>query len=220
MSKKDHTPPSASRDGKKNWLDAFESPRVTARQAMAIAGLACAVALAEGIAIAALAPLKEARPYFVEVENATGKVVAAPDRWATEFKVEERHIRYFMNQWVMNFLTIDTRTREYLLPASYGYLKGEAVKKWAKFVEEEDKTIKRIYERPDLRREIQVQNIAFVGDGVAIVRFRVNETGWPAFKSKQMTIFYSVIPPSADEKVISNPIGFYITDFTINDELV
>jgi len=217
---KDRTPPSASRDGKKNWLDAFEAPRVTARQAMFVAGVSCVATAAVAIAIAMMMPLKEARPYFVEVENATGRVVAAPERKAAAFRVEERHVRYFMNQWIMNFMTIDTRTREHLLPASFAHVKGEAVKKWAKFIEEEDKTIRRIYEKPDLRREVKVTSISFVSDGVAIVRFRVIETGWAEYKNKAMTVFYSVIPPTEDDKIITNPIGFFITNFTINDELV
>lgn len=187
---------------------------------MVVAGIACGAAFIEGVAISVMLPLKERVPYFVEVEQASGKVALAPDRSATAFKVEERHVRYFLNQWVMNFLTIDSRTREYLLPASYAVLKGSAVKKWADFIEGQDKTVKRLFENPALRRDVKVVSISFVSDGVALVRLRVQETGWDVPKSKALTVFYSIVPPDSDDKIISNPIGFYITDFSLNDELI
>lgn len=218
--KTDHTPPSVSADGRKNWLDAFEGPRITSRQNLIVAGMASAGCLVLGAAILAMLPLKERVPYFVEVETVSGKVAAAPDRTATAFKPEERHVRYFMNQWVQNFLTIDPRTREYLLPASYAFVKGEGVRRWAHFIEAEDKTLRRIMDTPTLRRDVKVVSISFVSEGVALLRLQINESGWTAPKNKAMTIFYSVVPPEADDKIISNPIGFYITNFTINDELV
>lgn len=201
-------------------MDAFEVPRITARQAMSVAVLFGLVAMVAVITVASMLPLKERIPYFVEVETTTGKVAAAPDRSASAFKPDERNIRYFMNQWVINFLTIDSRTREYSLPASYVFLKGTARDKWAQFIDDQDKTIKRMIENPSLRRDVKIVSISFVGDGVALIRLKVNETGWTTPKSKALTVFYTIAPPSAEDKILINPIGFYITDFTINDELV
>lgn len=217
--KDDQTPPGASPNGLKNWFDAFEAPRISARQAQMVAGLVSVVAVIEGVAILSMLPLKERVPYFVEVEAATGRVQAS-ERTTSAFKAEERHIRFFMNQWILNLLTIDGRTREFLLPASFAFVRGEAVAKWSRFIDTEDRTIKRIIENPSLRREAKVISISFVSDGVALLRVSLQESGVAKPKIKAMTVFYSIVPPDTDEKIIANPIGFYVTNFTMNDELV
>lgn len=215
---KDRTPPAASRDGKSNWFGAFEAPRITARQSMIVATLVGCVAVIEALALLAMAPLKERVPYFVEVETTTGKVTASPDRQASKFMPEERHVRFFLNQWVLNFLTIDPRTREFLLPASYAFMRGDGVTKWSHFVEVEDRTIQRQLDDPSLRREPKILNISFISDGVALIRVRLKEGN--TIKNKAITVFFALVPPDSDEKIFSNPIGLYITDFVINDELI
>jgi type IV secretory pathway component VirB8 len=216
------TPPSATKEGYQRWLDVFEMPAVQARKMTLIAIGACTVAVMESFAIMAMLPLKEKVPYFVEVENATGKVVAS-DQVATHFKPDEKNLRYFFGRWAENLMTIDTRTKDYLLPSSYVLLRGQALGDWQDWVEKRDMPLKKLAANPGLRREVRVSTITFIADGVALIRVTLSEAGPGASRiesRKAITLHYSLIPPASDDDVMKNPLGINITNFTINDELV
>ncbi len=212
----DRTPPAARKNKGRGWFDSFDLPRVIANKAMVVAVMMALVAILEGAIIYRLVPLKEKTPYFVEVET-TGRVVQS-ERTATELTVDEKHIRWALGDWAANLMTIDSRTKEHLLPASYVVLRGNALGQWRNWVEVEDRPLRRLVENPALRREAKVISIAFIADGVALVRMQLTEGA--SSKRKAITVHYSLIPPKTDEEVMKSPIGFTITDFVVADELV
>ena len=75
-------------------------------------------------------PLKERIPYFVEADARSGEVRSSTSV-AQIFKPDEKNLRFFLGRWTTNLLTIDTRSKEYLLPESYMYLRGAALAEWS-----------------------------------------------------------------------------------------
>lgn len=184
-----------------------------------LAGLLGVVALAEALALWGMAPLKERIPYFIEADGATGRVSAA-SAIAKEFKPAEANVKFHLRGWVENLLTIDTRTKEYLLPASYAMLRGSAMGEWRDWVENRDQPLKKILQNNgNYRREARIRSVTAVSDGVMLVRVLLVESVGATPQSKVVTIHYALIPPTTEEEGLKNPLGLYITHFTINDEI-
>lgn len=166
-------------------------------------------------------PLKERVPYFVEADARSGEVRSSTSV-AQIFKPDEKNLRFFLGRWTTNLLTIDTRSKEYLLPESYMYLRGAALAEWSEWVTKRDQPLKKLVENANYRREARVSSISLVADGVALVRVTlVGRTGASAAQEvrKLVTIHYSFVPAESEDDVLKNPLGLYITHFTISDEL-
>ena len=85
-----------------------------------------------------------------------------------------------------------------------------------------DQPLKKLVENANYRREARVSSISLVADGVALVRVTlVGRTGASAAQEirKLVTIHYSFVPAESEDDVLKNPLGLYITHFTISDEL-
>lgn len=165
-------------------------------------------------------PLKERIPYFVEASS-NGEVKAS-EQVAQQFHPDEKNLRYFLGHWATNLLTIDTRTKEFLLPESYMYLRGTALTEWQEWVEVRDQPLKKLLANPAFRREARIASISFVSDGVALIRVTLVSRGNAMQQTedrKLITVHYSFIPPANDEEIMKNPLGVNITHFTISDEL-
>ncbi|MCZ2112723.1 MAG: type IV secretion system protein [Anaerolineae bacterium] len=217
----DRTPPGARREGLRNWIEAFEAPRAQSRRLAFVASAVSAVAILQGIAIWQMLPLKERIPYFVEADARSGEVRSSTSV-AQIFKPDEKNLRFFLGRWTTNLLTIDTRSKEYLLPESYMYLRGAALAEWSEWVTKRDQPLKKLVENANYRREARVSSISLVADGVALVRVTlVGRTGASAAQEirKLVTIHYSFVPAESEDDVLKNPLGLYITHFTISDEL-
>ncbi|MBZ0296607.1 MAG: type IV secretion system protein [Anaerolineae bacterium] len=217
----DRTPPGARREGLGNWIEAFEAPRAQSRRLAFVASAVSAVAILQGIAIWQMLPLKERIPYFVEADARSGEVRSSTSV-AQIFKPDEKNLRFFLGRWTTNLLTIDTRSKEYLLPESYMYLRGAALAEWSEWVTKRDQPLKKLVENANYRREARVSSISLVADGVALVRVTlVGRTGASAAQEirKLVTIHYSFVPAESEDDVLKNPLGLYITHFTISDEL-
>lgn len=211
-------PPVMRRQGMRKFLSAFEEPRAKADKMTMLAAVMAGVAIIEAIAIHQMLPLKERVPYFVEVERDSGRVTAS-ENVARRYKPEEAHVRYFLKQWVENLLTIDTRTREYLLPASYAVLRGDSLQYWREWVETRDRPLKKLQENPLFRREARVLSISFVSDKVAVIRVSLTESNTRIAAVKTVTVHFTIIPPEKEADAMANPTGLTITHFVINDEI-
>jgi type IV secretory pathway component VirB8 len=214
----DRTPPGASLKGLEFWLHAFEAPRVQARRSLIVACLALIVVFAQGVAIMLMLPLKERVPYFIEAETSTGRVIAS-EKTAIQFKVDQINLRYHLGEWAKNLLTIDSRTKEYLLPASYILCRAGALEDWRRWVDETDKPLDKLVRNPTSRREALIVSVSFISNGVAQIRVVLRERGKSDVR-KAIIVHYAILPPTTDEEVHANPIGLNITNFTISDELV
>ncbi len=194
-----------------------------ARSRLLVGGL-LALALLEGFALWQLIPLKERVPYFVEVERATGRVVAS-EQVARSFSPDEANRRYFLKEWAQSLLTIDpVRSKSDLLPRARAMVRSKAVEQFDAWIER-DQTLKRLVERPDLSRAAEVVSISFVPGAENVAMIRLVLTTRSKYDSavqdgKVLTVHYALVPPQTDEEILRNPIGLVITDFAIDNEVV
>ena len=202
------------------WFAVFGKPGVTERFKTLLIVFLGLLAASMSVSINMLLPLKERVPYFVESDTVTGRVVKT-DKAARQFKPGESNIRYFISQWVLDAMTIDSRTKEYLIPAAYLKTRGQArdeLRDWLT----KDKTLERLVDNPLLKRSVHIVSKSVVGDGVMLVRVELEErdgsNGQSKVIRKVMTIHYVLLPSEKEEELDDNPIGFFITHFVINDE--
>lgn len=193
------------------------------RNSLLIGGLV-GVALIQGVALVSMLPLKERIPYYLEVEQATGRVVPTSNV-AKSFIPDENNKRYFLKEWVAAMFSIDQlRSRDILLPKAKSMSRGKAIGHYTGWLSR-DKTIERMIEKPELTRVVQVKSISFVpgAENVAIIRatFRTEGVAGEALEEgKVITLSYAIVPPQTDEEILRNPIGLFITEFNVDSEVI
>lgn len=213
----DNAPPRVNLRGYQMYLGVAEVPKAQNRKLVTAVGVLAAVTLVQGIALLSLVPLKERVPYMVEVETSTG-AVRAMDAAAQRFTPDEKSIRYHLAKWAENLLTIDEHSRGMRLPQSYGLMRGAARDQWQALIERE-KPLDRLAEDPLYRRQARIVSVALLSKETALIRVELTDTK-RSTRMVQITLSFAMIPPSTDEEVFRNPIGLWITNFGVQDELL
>lgn len=198
----------------KGWLRVFEDPRLENRKQITIIVFLLLAIVAMALALLALTPLKETKPYFVESDGQSG-AVAVSTRVAKEFTPDKNNIIYFIKLYVRNVLTVDSRlTTELYFPEAYAMSRGNAIQQLRQHIVN-NKILESIADNPNLKRDVKLISLpSFISDKVVLARYQFTDGN----KRYAMTIHYALIPPETDEDRLRNPIGFYVTDFVINEE--
>ena len=87
-----------------------------------------------------------------------------------------------------------------------------------------DNTLERMAQDPSLVRNVALQRITILPSAenvvTAIVRLEtLNNSGAPHSVTKTVTLHYVLEPVRSDAEALRNPIGFYVTQFVIDEEL-
>lgn len=179
---------------------------------------ALAAVIAQAGAIYSMLPLKERIPYFVDVEEATGRVVAS-DRAAVQFVPEERNIKFHLGRWIEDMYTLDAAlTRQHLLPQVGVLMRDKARNQYQAWLDTE-RPIERLIDKPEITRKVAIRSISFIpgNDRVVMIRFKL-VTPNTKDEYRLMTAHYVIAPPASDEEILKNPLGLYITDFNVVSE--
>lgn len=199
------------------------------KRAWLIAIISAIIALASICAIAYMAPLKQAIPYVIRVDNTTGMVDIITSVKDSEFSSNEALDKYFTSLYVKtregyyyNLLTQDyTLTQIFSSPqVAQDYVK--------------------IYEGANARQEIlkadnEVSidiNSVVLGESAniktATIRFNattnvLNDKGRSAVQTsaKVATLSYEYSPAdlTTEDERLKNPLGFKVTTYRIDDEI-
>ncbi len=209
--------PRVSQQAMQGYLNSLEAPRAENRRYLGVIALLSMTCLALAIGLAMTAPLKEKVPYFVEVEQATGRVDVS-NQVAKAFEPNEASVRYFVGRWVVDTFTIDEASRSQRLPASYALLRGAATDQWRRLILEGEDPIGKLDANPTFRRNVEfVAPPQVVSDNSILVRVALVE-GRRVVARKQISLRFALIPPETDADLLRNPIGLWLTDFGVVNE--
>lgn len=199
----------------KGWLKVFEDPRLENRQKNTLIVILLGAIIAMSLALYGMAPLKQKVPYFVESDSNSG-AVSISNKVAREFKPDQSNAAYFIKVFIRDTLTIDSRlSPEIYLPEAFAMTRGNAVQQFRQFLVD-SKIMDKIAADPNFKRDVKMISLpSFISESVALARYQLSTEQ----KRYAMTIHYAFIPPETDDERLRNPIGFYITDFVINEEL-
>ncbi len=182
------------------------------------------VAVIEGFAIIALAlalvgltPLKTVVPYLVQVHN-NGSVEVSDALKSGPWTPSKASLTYWIGKWSRELLTIDgPRTRPQLQEA-YGIVRGNAISQFMTYLNQH-KPVSQAAEDPNLSQTVKINNLTFVSPDIALVHLetitvntnkRINHNNFWL-----LTIIYGIVPPQTRSELYNNPLGIYVTNFTL-----
>lgn len=178
------------------------------------------ICFAQMIAIYQMLPLKTVVPYIVEVDK-TGAYQAS-NAIAQQYSPGENEKKYFLAQWATRVLKIDKSSTQKDLVSAYEQLLDKAPSEIAAWIES-DEPLKRLAEDQTLTRDVQIKSVTFPSSEVALVRLTTEERSSrdqkSTIKNRLITIHLKTIQPKDEIDIYKNPIGLYISHFSIVEEL-
>jgi len=202
--------------------DVTVAPQVQNRRLFLLLLVSFLMNVGMAMTIGRLAPLKEKIPYMVDREIdahgvPTGRV-SVSNTQARNFVPTEKNLRYFLREWAVNIASIDELSRGYRLPSSYAYMKGRGLQDWRTYVDSTSRTLAKLNEDPTYRQRAEIITANLLTNETALVRVKLTDTKGME-KRVLITITFVLIPIDGDKDEDRNPIGLWITNFTVNDEL-
>jgi type IV secretory pathway component VirB8 len=193
---------------------------LTLNKRLAVAVVASATA---SVAIAAvlflLFPLKEVKPYIVEVAK-DGSAYVPPQAEATEYKPQKATIEFFLRRWVTDAFTINQySTVQTLDPRARMFLRGaNAIAAYKDFLAADGK-FELMAKDPTLVRDVEILGmtpIAGTPNGMVIdAKLVTRSHGSVKEERRLVTVYYEFFRPESRKDVEVNPIGIFITDFKV-----
>lgn len=171
-------------------------------------------------ALKGLSPLKSVVPYTIEVDRVSGETRAVGIT-ANRFIPDQNQKSYFLSQWATQLLSLDPFMSERHLTEAFGMVRGKAIEEFREFMSAE-RPIQRVREDQSLTRTININNISFINDNVVQIRATGQERSAnraaPPPTRYVVTMHYVIDPPKTEQEILRNPIGIFVTHFSITEE--
>ena len=212
-------------DEGKSWdADVVSAAKRSERRAWRVAAGLGLVALVSVGAVYALAPLKTVEPFVVRVDRTTGSVdVMTALKSERPLTYDEAVTKHFVSQYV--------RAREgWMSPASEDNFRQVSImstaaeqQRWGDAFRPTNPQSPQVIYGPASEALVDIRAISFVSDGVASVRFhrtvrqagQVTESDWIA-----TVAFAYTKAPMAEADRLRNPLGFQVTSYRADPEVV
>lgn len=215
-------PPMAEADitAMRAWFERYGHHYVERNRYAVIAAILAGVCVTQSLALWQLTPLKTVEPWVVTVNEATG----APDAQraaAQHYAPGEKEIQYFLARFVSLMWEIDRyKSKENLIQAA-GMTIDEGAGKLNGWINENN-IFGRLKENDSLTRTVAINSVTQLDKGAAIVRISTVERGLnvPEKRAKWLiTLHFKLIPPETAADILKNPLGIYIHNMTIQEDL-
>lgn len=212
-------------DEAKSWnADRLASAERSRRLAWCVAAGAVLLATVAVGAVAGLAPLKSVTPFVVQVDRTTGAVAVMTALTSAEpLTYDEAVTKHFLAQYV--------RAREgWLAPAAESNFRQVTImstpaeqQRWADLFRPTNRTSPQVVYGPLAEAQVEIRAVSFVNRAVANVRFhrqvrrgqQLEESDWIA-----TIAFVYTRAPMAEADRLRNPLGFQVTSYRADPEVV
>lgn len=215
-----NSPATAFSEARIGWFETYAKYVVDSNRWFMGFCIASVVCLSQMIAIYQMLPLKTVVPYIVEVDKTGAYQVS--NATAQQYSPGENEKKYFLAEWAKKVLKIDKSTTEKELIGAYGQLLDKAPSEIAAWIEA-DQPLKRLAEDQTLTRDVQIKSVTFPSAEVALVRLTTEERSGrdqkSTIKNRLITIHLKTIAPKDEDEIYRNPIGLYISHFSIVEDL-
>lgn len=194
---------------------------LTLNKRLAASNIATAIAaVTMAGALIALFPLKEIKPYIVEVNKADGSAYVPPQTEAVAYDPSFETRSYFLRRWLIDAFAVNQYTTvKQLDPRARVMLRGtNAIGAYEDWVRADGK-FTMLADDPTLVRDVEVVSITQVAGTdnavVADLKLTTRRGGEATSERKLVTVYYDIMPLSSRKDVEVNPIGIFITDFKV-----
>lgn len=216
-----NTPAAQFDRAKQEFAEIYGSAQVGQARMFLLAVVSFALAGASILLVATILPLKEVRPWVVEVNPTTG-VINRPVQ-IEKVTPNVAVIRSELARWVEAVFMIDPIRSGEALRWANERAAEKAVAQFAEFRGRE-----RIYDRmrlePDMVREAKVTAVDVSRDGTAFIFVTTSErlaggvVPPERVKRWRVTLNYRLSPATQEVAMLANPLGIYTTFFSVTEE--
>lgn len=215
-----NVPHTAYDRAKAEWAERMGEATVNQGRLFVLALFSLLGVVALAVALAGLAPLKSVVPYSIHVDKVTGETRAVGVT-ASVFTPDEKQKRFFLAKWAKQILTLDAFTTERDLSDAYSIVRGKAIEEFREYLSV-TQPIAKLRVDTTLTRSVQPSTIQFIGENIAMIRVltqtrSANDT--EPNKRYAILVHFAIEPPTTEAEILRNPIGMFITHFTISEEL-
>lgn len=216
----DDAPNVAFEKAKQVWAERMGEP-IVERNRWFLVSIVLLIGLVACLsALNMLMPLKTAVPMIIKIDRATGEIVGKPVEVAA-FKPGEAEKKYFITRWIRDIIDLEPGITERNLREAFGFVRGKASDEYKDFMKQ-TRPLARLMEEKTLTRKTDIVSFNFTTENAASVRFQTEERqagASPVIKRYAAFITYEIYPPKTDREIVENPLGLFITHFTIAEEL-
>lgn len=195
---------------------------LTLNKRLAATSIAAGLAVvAMATAIAAMLPLKETKPYIIEVAK-DGSAYVPKQTEAVQYNPTFDTVTFFIRRWVTDAFTVNQySTVQTLDPRARLLLRGTnaigAYKDWLAA----DGKFEKMAEDPQMTRDVEIlaiTPIAGTKNGVVVnTKLLIRAGGRLREERRLVTVYYEFFPPDNRKDVEANPIGIFVTDFKVGN---
>ena len=203
------------------WFEKWGRPVMERNRWFIASMVLIAAVISLSLALAFLTPLKRVQPYVIKIED-TGRVLVDPVG-ASPYVPGEREQKYFLAQWVIHGWTMDDKLIQGYLEKAYRVTRGKASAQFQELIEN-SKPMERLGMEPGLTVQVKIHSINFLKKNTALIRFETverseAEADHPKRTRYVLTAHFALDPPETEEEILDNPLGLFITDFSLTREL-
>jgi len=215
--KKIDTPPSLDERAAAQFAEIYGSSKVEAGRWFLVAIASIVLAMISLLSVIFILPLKEVRPWVVEINPTTGMVNKPVE--VQKINPNLAVVKSELARWAEAAYTIDAQRSPEMLRWANARSADKAVGQFSEFRARE-----RIYERiqrePDNIREVKVNAVDAAQDGTAFIFLTTTERsgiatpGPEKIKSYRITLKYRFSQATQEKELLANPLGIFITYFS------
>lgn len=216
-----NTPASLYDDASGKFAEIWGSSKVGEARMFLVAILVGLIALACIGTVFTVLPLKEVRPWLVEI-NPTSGVVNRPVE-VQRIDPNVAVIKAELARWAEAVYAIDPLRSSEALRWANQRTADKAVGQFAEFRSRE-RIFERINREPDMVREVKVAAVDVSQRGTAFIFLTTSErvgSGTPApdkTKKYRITLNYKMVTATQEKDLLVNPLGLYVTFFSDIEE--
>lgn len=216
-----NTPPALFDDAANKFAEIWGSSSVQAGRWFLVALVAIALAIACVIATVSLLPLKEVRPYVIEVNPTSGLV----NRPVEVVRVDPNIavVKAELARWTEAVYAIDPLRSSELLRWANTRAADKAVSQFAEFRSRE-RVFERIRKEPEMVRQVKVTAVDASQKGTAFIflatteRVGIGEPSPDKTRKFRVTLNYKLVTQTQEADLLSNPLGLFVTFFADAEE--
>jgi type IV secretion system protein TrbF len=221
MATQPNTPAVVFGKGMAAFAEIYGSSKVDAARWFVVAMLSILLAITAMAAVSVLMPLKEVRPWVVEINPETG-IVNRPvqvERIDPNLAV----VKAELARWVEAVYTLDPLRTSELMRWANSRAADKAVAQFTEFRARE-RVFERIRNEKDLAREVKVTAVDASARGTAFIFIttteRVGSSAPSADRIKRfrVTLNYRLTPATQEAELLANPLGILVTYFSDAEE--
>ena len=168
-------------------------------------------------------PLKTIETHVIEVNKATGEVRSGGVA-SKSYEPGDPEKTYWLAKFASSLIEIDPRREitEERIQTAMSLLRGKAAVQATEYLRKTT-PLKTVMEDPNFSRRVSVRAINFIrGTQTATVQIRVLDQtlGRPA-ESKNYIVRcdYAFVTPTDSKAIMENPLGMFVIDFSINQDV-